>query len=200
MSKHNTAWLNEETQEIHTPKGRMVWPTLFTPKGIKGKADSKAKFSVTLLLPKSADIGMITTAIVEAAQSKFGKDWKSKKLLLPLMKSVDEPKFAELADDFPFFLRCSASADYPPFVFGPDAKRYQGEQSEAYSGRWAVVAGNAYAYDNVSKGVNFGFNRIQLLDHDDAIAGGRVETASGFEPVAAGASSGGKASSADDLF
>ena len=93
--------------------------------------------------------------------------------------------YLEYAEAFPWLLRCSANAAFAPFVYGPNAQKFEGDASEIYSGRWAVkrVAGNMYAYDNVSKGASFGLNRIQLLDHDEAIAGGRVATNAGFEPV-----------------
>jgi hypothetical protein len=106
-------------------------------------------------------------------------------------------------------IRAAANEGFPPFIYGPNAQPFKGDASEIYSGRWAVVAGNFFGYDNVSKGVSFGLNRIQLLDHDDAIAGGRVATNAGFEPVEVSGTSfdvgGGKsekkaAASSDDVF
>ena len=176
-SKYDTAWLSEDTGDIHTPKCRMVWPTLLEPRSMKNVPDSKPKFSVTLLIPKSANIDALKKGLVDVALGKFGKEWQKKKLLLPLLKTDDNEKLSEYAEAFPWLLRCSANAAFcSTFVYGPNAQKFEGDASEIYSGRWAVVAGNMYAYDNVSKGASFGLNRIQLLDHDEAIAGGRVAT------------------------
>lgn len=201
MSKFDTAWLNEETGEIHTPKARMVYPTLLEARGIKDKPDSKPKFSVTLLLPKAANIDIISASLVAALKDKFGADWKKKKLLYPLLKTVDQERLLEYADDYPFILRCSANENFAPFIYGPDAKQFTGGASDIYSGRWCVVAGKFFAYDNVSKGASFGLNRIQLLDHDEPVAGGRVATASGFEQVSVkGTAFDTKAKTTDDVL
>lgn len=184
MSKFDTAWKNDETGEIHTPKARMVYPTLLEAKRIKDKPDSKPKFTVTLLLPKAANIDLLKAGLVEALKGKFGAEWQKKKgLNFPLLKTEDQERLQQYAGEYPLILRCSANQEWPPFVYGPDAKQFNGSPSDIYSGRWAVVAGTFYAYDNVSKGVNFGLNKIQLLDHDEPVAGGRVATASGFEQV-----------------
>lgn len=223
-TKYDTFWTNEETGEIHTPKARMAWPTLLEPKRIKDKPDSKPKFSVSLLVPKTADVNPLAKAIAEALKTKFGAAWLkpdagkiasasdmldkiNKKLICALKKTVDHEKLAEYAAEFPFVLSCSANEDFPPFIYGPDAKKFAGGASEIYAGRWATSAGKLWAYDNVSKGVLFGLNRIQLLDHDEPIAGGRVATSSGFESVGgtefdvgSGKATAAKAASADDVF
>ena len=205
MARYNEAWLNDKTGEVHTPRARMAYPTLLEAKKIKDKPDSKAKFSVTLLIPKAANVDLLKSKLVEALVEKFGKEWqKNKKLLFPLLKTVDQERLAEYADDYPLILRCSANEGFPPFIYGPDAQQFKGQASEIYPGRWATVAGKFFAYDNVSKGVNFGLNRIQLLEHDEPIAGGRVATSEGFETVNIGAPAGAvgdvKAASADDVF
>lgn len=198
MAKSDNAWFNEATSEVFAPKGRMVYPTLLEPKGIKDKPDSKPKFSVTLLIPKAANIDVIKKYLTAAALEKFGKDWTKKKLLLPLLKTEDQEKLQDLAEAFPYILRCSATPAYPPYIYAPNAKQYEGDGTDIYSGRWAVACGKFYAYDNVSKGVNFGLNKIQLLDHDEPVAGGRVATADGFDAIDVG--NGAIAGNTDEVF
>lgn len=183
------AVLNDKTGEIML-KVRIVYPTLLEAKGIKDKPDSKPKFSVTGLIPSTTNIDLLKSSLVESLKGKFGAEFAKKKgLNYPLLKTVDQERLGELADKYPLILRCSANKDYPPFIYGPNAKKYEGDGSDIYSGRWAVVSGKFYAYDNVSKGANFGLNRIQLLEHDEVIAGGRAPTAEGFEQVEVGSGS-----------
>src|SRR6266487_146458 len=196
MAKYDSAVYNQETDEVLTPKGRIVYPNLLEPRAIKGDATSKPKYGVTLLIPKAANIDALTKLAKDTAVAKFGQGNKAK-LRTPFLKTADFPKLADYAEDFPIFIRASANPDFPPFIFGPDAKRFGGDASDIYSGRWAVAAVRAYAYDQAgNKGVSFGLQRIQLLDHDEAIAGSRVETASGFEAVSVGALAG----TADSVF
>lgn len=203
MSKYDAAWLNEKTGEIHSPKARMVWPTLFEAKVNRTVPGSKPKFNVTLLIPKSANIDLLMQEVVRAAAETHGKDWKklkdANKLRLPLVKTTEELKLAEFAEEYPYVLKASANEDFPPFVFGPDAKRTN-DRASAYSGRWAVVAGGAWGYTTGSLGVGWNLNRIQLLDHDESIAGGRVETAEGFEAVNAAGSAPGGGGKDVDIF
>lgn len=202
MSKHLTAWLNEDTGEIMSPKVRLVWPNFLVAKPNKKIPGSKPKFGCVALIPKAADIEAIKTECARAAEEKHGKKWKEVKLRKCLVKTADEfPNLAELAEEYPHALKPSANEDFPPFVFGPDGKPFKGASSEIYGGRWAIIAGGAWGYDTGSSGVGWNLNRVQLLDHDEPIGGGRVETASGFDAADIGAAPGaGKPSSTDDIF
>ncbi len=189
MSKYDTFWLNEETGEIHTPKFRMVYPVLppMEPRGIKGDDKSKPSFGVTALLRKACDLTLLKVEMSAALKGKFGADWAKKKgYKLCLLKTEDQERLADFVEEFPNILRMRANEGFPPFVYGVNAKPFTGAVSEIYSGRWATAAGKLFAFDNVSKGISFSLNRIQLLDQDEPIAGGRVATASGFEAVDTG--------------
>jgi hypothetical protein len=183
MSNHAKAWINEKTGDIHSPKGRLVWPHLLEARANPKIVGSKKKFNAVLLIPAGADITVISNEIKAKAEAEFGKDWAKKKLRFPLVKTADEPKLAEYADKFPYVLKPSANEEFPPFVYSPNAQRYQGDGSDIYSGRWAIVAGTAWTYTTGSNGIGWNLNRVQLLDHDETIAGGRVDTSEGFEAV-----------------
>ena len=192
----SVAWFNEETNEVHTPKGRLVYPNLLTPKGIKDDPSSKPKFGLTLLIPKGANFDALKKLAGDAATEKFGAK-RPAKLRSPFLKTEDQERLRDLAAEFPVLIRPSANTDFPPFIFGPDAKRHTGDASDIYGGRWAICTVRAYGYDTAgNKGVAFGLQRVQLLDHDEPIGGGRIETASGFDAVAV---KGGKAT-ASDMF
>jgi hypothetical protein len=205
MSKLLTAWYNEKTDEIHLPKGRLVWPdSLLTAKAFKKNRspDAPKKHSTTVLIPAAANLDVLKKMMVDVAVARFGQDWQKKNLRNPLIKSVDDAKLTEYAEAFPWFARTSTGADYPPFIFGPDAQRFTGDPSDIYSGRWAVVTVRPYAFDNEGRGISLGLQRVQLLDHDEVIVGGRMETNSGFDAVDVGApaSGGGAPISADDMW
>ena len=188
MSKSNEAWFNTETDEVHLPKGRIIYPCLLEPRGMKNQPDSKPRYSVSLLIPKDANIDALKQLIEHAAADEFGNKWREKKLRNPLLKTADFSKLADLAEKFPFFVRLAANPEFPPFIFGPDAKPFNGSESDIYSGLWAIPTVRAYGYNQAGNaGVALGLQRIQLLDHDEPIAGARVATASGFEAANVGA-------------
>lgn len=203
MSRLHNAWLNEETDEVHTPKARMVWPWVLEPRVNVKFPDQPPKFMITLLLPKGANIDAITAELARAAELEHGKDWrkKVKSEKFPLKKTADNESLQEFSDDFPHYLNATANERFPPFVYGQNAKLFAGKSDEIYSGRWCVVAGKGWGYTKGSNGVGFNLNRIQLLDQDEVIAGGRVATSSGFVPfedTAIGAVS--KPTTTDDLL
>lgn len=206
MSKLLQAWKNEATGEIHLPKGRLVWPALIEAKRSRKFPDRAPQFSSGILIPKAANIDALVEEISRVGVEVHGKSWKDKPLHKCLKKTGTVDKLAEFADEFPFFLNATANEGFPPFVFGPNAKPFAGDASEVYSGRWAVITGNAWGSKTGQGNIGWNLNRCQLLDHDEAIAGGRVATAEGFEAVEVGgaAPSGGEGSAfaktSDDIF
>lgn len=185
-----------------TPKGRMLYPELFEPTLPKGETDkSRASYQLTLLLPKSADMTLLAKAVNDAIAEKWGAPptggykFKVKK---PFVKTEEQPRFAEYADVYPVMIR-AGSKQKPAIVFA--SLKPCDSEDEVYGGRWALVNLNAYAWDHPTggKGVSFGLNHVQLLDHDEPMGGGRVRVEDAFEAIGddAGASDG---QSADKLF
>jgi hypothetical protein len=210
MSKILKAWFNEGTNEYFTPKVRLVYPALLEPKANRKYPNNPPKFSATALVPKAADIAVIIAAVNKVAADLWGADWKQKAqddpslaVKMPIKQTKNQEKLAEYADDYPLLLRVSANADYPPTLFGPDTKPLvKREASEVYGGRWAIMSLNVWGpkpeNKNVNRFVSLGVQRVQLLDHDDAIATGRIGTAEGFEAIEGVTIGGG--GSADELF
>lgn len=196
MANDNKAYKHEKTGNLMTPKCRIAWPELFVPKGMKGEPADKAKHQITLLIPKDADISVLKTAAAEAATEKFGK--KTSGLRSPFRKTEEKDNLAELAEDFPYYI--TARSKDRPGVVGPSGKPVD-DPEQVYSGRWAKVSLQVFGYDTAgNKGVSFGLQNVQLLDHDEplAIGGGRVSAEAEFEAVEGVA--GNDAASADELF
>lgn len=184
MGNLNTAYLVEKTGNIMTPKGRILYPNLFTPTQVKGQG--KSKYRISLLLPKKAGIDLLVDTIDEIAKDKLGSKFKTAKWRNPLIRTEDEPRFAELADDFPFMIR--PNSDNRPQVVGPSLRVITEDQEadEVYGGRWGRVSINPYWYSadkSPVPGVGLGLSNVQLLDHDDPLGGGRVSADAEFEAV-----------------
>jgi hypothetical protein len=94
-----------------------------------------------------------------------------------------------MADDFPWMLRCQAK--FKPDVVTPKGDRTYTEDEEAdevYGGRWARFSVRPYWWKHATGGVgvSFGLQNVQMLDHDDPIAGARVKGTAEFEPAEGG--------------
>ena len=171
MSKLFKAWHNEQTGEYFTPKVRLIYTqALLEPKINRKFPTNPAKFSVSALVPKAADVSVIVQAVSALAAGLWGPNWKEMEVKLPIKKTGNYEKLAEYAAEYPWMIRASANAEYPPVLFGPDTKPARREASEVYSGRWGVLALNVWGpkpeNKNVNRFVSLGLQRVQFLDHD----------------------------------
>ena len=195
----NAASIHPKTGNLVTPKGRLLWNSLFQPR--KGKNGAVGKYEFNIAIPKDADTKVLQQAAIDAGKEKFGKlfsaaggKWPSA-VKSPFKKTADNDKLADIADDFPAFFACR-SKDRPGVV-GPNGKAEGVEPEHVYPGRWVKASIQAFAYEtDGNKGVTFGLVNVQLLEDDEelVIGGGRVSAESEFE---AAESDGG---SADALF
>lgn len=187
MSALNTA-KRLESGNIITPKGRMLYPALFKPVlPVNEKDEEKAKYQATLLIPAGSDIDAMKAAYKELVDENIPEaKRKTAKVKSPFLKTEDQERFAEMAEDFPYMIRCQAK--FKPDVVTPKGDRTLGEEDEAdevYGGRWARLSVRPYFWTHPTggKGVSFGLQNVQLLDHDDPIAGGRTRGTDEFEGV-----------------
>lgn len=158
-----------------TPKARMSFPTLFTAKAAKGS--DKEKYSLSLLIPPTADISLLIEAVKKVATEKWGEKLPAK-LKSPFLKAEDYEYEGYEAGWV--LVRCT-SLQKPGLVDATGGN--VDEEREAYPGRWCVASLRPFAYDNSgNRGVSFGLQNVQLLDHDEPI-GGRARAEDEFEPV-----------------
>lgn len=168
---------------IRLPRARLYYPHFFKPQLRKGETDmSKAKYQVSVLLPKGVDMAIVLKAVEDCAIDKWGADYAKKmKLRKPFLKTDEQPKMADLVDDYPVFLRLN-SKDKPGVVFANGSTCDESKSHEVYGGRWAFVSVRAFTYDvDGSKGVSLGLQNVQLLEDDERLGGGRVSAESEFE-------------------
>jgi hypothetical protein len=209
MSKLLNAWFNDDTQEFFLPELRMVYPKFLKPDINKQYPNNDPKFSGLGLIPKAANIDVVREAVIKLATSLYGANWKDKDpaVKMPIKKTVSNDKLAEYADEFPYFVSVGSTQDYPPAVFGADAKPFTGEQSDVYGGRWAIytvdVWGPKPEKKDVNRFISLGIKRVQLRKHGERIGtGGGIRTNAGFEAADVGSapSGSGKPASTDDIF
>jgi hypothetical protein len=208
------AWHNEATGEYMTCKMRFVYPVFLEAKTNKKFPNNPPKFSGIGLVPKACDISVISTAVLKFAADLYGANWREKAaedptlaVKIPIKKTANNDKLKEFAEEYPLLINVSANADFPPVIFGPDAKPLPADKrtaNEVYGGRWGAMAVNIWGpkpeNKNINRFVSIGLQRVQLLDHDDPIATGRIATAEGFDSWAGSGSGGSAPESADALF
>lgn len=203
MGKYDNAF-RHDSGDVFSPKGRLVWAyALLEPKRSKKFPEKDPQYSTGLLIPKAANIDAIKAEIDRVGKEVHGAKWKAKGLNLCLKQTAGIDKLAEHADEFPYVLSASANKDFPPHIIGPDAKKFEGDASDIYGGRWAVIAGSAWGSTTGKGNIGWNLNRIQLLDHDEPIAGARITNSDGFEAVSSPSTTGGSkegAGTADELW
>lgn len=164
---------------IITPKFRVSYPHLFTPR--KANEKSEPKYSITALFtddpvvpPGSGTLDEMKRLALQAAFDKWGetedtkKKIKSGKIRMPFLT----PDEGQYPDEFTVMIRLSASEDFKPGVVdrfkGSDGKpRVITDPGEVYPGCWARASVRAFAYSNSgNNGVSFGLNNVQKLGDD----------------------------------
>lgn len=147
-----------------TPKFRMSFPHLLKARTID--KNSEPKFSVVMLFPEDADLKEMKKVAKQAAKEKFSKATKG--VEMPFKDQGEK----DLEGYEPGCICVTASTEQKPGIVDEDVNDVI-DPGEIYPGRWAKATVNAFAWTfGKKKGVSFGLRNIQLLDHDDNLAGG----------------------------
>lgn len=188
---------SEKTGNIILPAARMVYASLFTAtKPSRSETDPKRfQWALTALIPAGFDLSALEAEIQQLFKDNVPEakrattKWKN-----PILKTADQGTLALYADDFPITLRTNSKA------FQKDGKARAApevidakgnpvgsdkEADETYNGRWARVSIRPFWYpaNDGLAGVSLGLQNVQLLWHDDPLAGGKAKASSDFEPV-----------------
>jgi len=184
--------------------GRMSWPKLFTAsvnKADLGKENAQKKYSLNLLIPPSADLKYLKERCQEVAKERWGDKLATMKLKTPFLKAEDYKYEGHLPGWT--YLRLSAISK-PQVVEAKDGALIRINEDDpeiVYSGRWAQVTVNPFAYPKAgaqslgNNGVSIGLNNVLLLNHDEGL-GGRMKAEDEFEAVDVPAG----ATTVNDLF
>ena len=200
---------------IITPKARLSYPYLLDPNPkAKGK-DGKLKYTVSILIPPTADISLLKKAAGAAANEEFGAE-KVKELMelskfnVPFLDAFEKSRTEKNpagSPEFKGWTMIRASSLQKPGLVNAKAENVD-DSSEVYPGRWACVSLKPNAYppiDGGKYGINFWLQNVQLLDHDTPLAGSAIRAEDEFSPVdvvgSDGASdSSGEGTTADSVF
>jgi hypothetical protein len=148
------------------------------------------KYSCTILLPPGHEgIEKIEAILGVAATQRWGKrkaDWPR-----PL-RGINRDPIVKDCSDYPkigieesgwCFVR-AGSLEPPGIVDNLVQDLNKADlRRECYSGRWATVTVNAYAYEQMTgAGVTLGLGNIQLLKHDKRLGTARPKPSEEFDP------------------
>jgi hypothetical protein len=177
---------------IITPKCRMSFPVLFDPQTPPNQPTGKKRYSVALLIPSGCDLTLLKEAAKAAAKEQWGEK-VPQNVKNPLL---DAGKYTYNGYEEGMTLLRPTTLNKPGIV---NAKGENvTDESEVYPGRWCVASLRAYAYDvSGNRGISFGLQNIQLLDHDEPL-GGRARAEDEFAPVEGSGDA--KPNSADDFL
>ena len=171
---------------------RFSYLNVFQPKPPFNNPGGEAKFSTTILVPKTNTQAKalmdqaIEAAIVEGTASK----WNGVRPPQPAI-CVHDGDGVRPSDGMTFGPECrgcwvftaSCKADRPPFVVDTNVQPII-DPTQVYSGMWGNVSVSFFAYNNAGKrGIGCGLNGLQKVRDDEAL-GNRVTAQDAFQAVA----------------
>ena len=166
---------------VVTGKVRLSYVHLFEP--YTNDPDKEARYSVTILIPKSDNV---TIGKITAAEGAAKEEGKSKKFggsipknLSSIIHDGDEEADLERNPEYAGHLYMAMSSKTRPGVVDQDLNAVL-DTTQVYSGCYARVSINAFAYYTAGKkGVSFGLNNVQFLEDGEPL-GGRTRAEDDF--------------------
>lgn len=166
--------------KVVTGEVRLSYAHVWEPSAIEG---NEPKYSVSIIIPKTdkETLKAIKEAVEEAKETGKGK-WNGKipgVLKTPLRDGDVERPDDEAYSGCYFF---NASSKNKPGIVDENVHPVL-DQSEVYSGCYARVSVNFYAYNaNGNKGIAAGLGNIQKLKDGDSL-GGSTRAEDDFEAI-----------------
>jgi hypothetical protein len=166
---------------VMTPEFRVSFPAVFKPSRPKGApADQEAKYSLTMLFDRDADLSALKKAAEAAAKEKWGDDIP-KGLRTPF-RDQGEKEFDGYEEGALFVI---ATSKQKPGLVDAQVNDII-DESEFYAGCYARATIRAFAYGgkgtSFKPGVSFGLQNVQKLRDGDPL-GGRTRARDDFSAV-----------------
>lgn len=145
--------------------------------------EKEARFSVTILIPKSDKATMEKILKAEAAAKEEGKASKFGGKIPSNLSSIihdgDEEADLERNPEYAGHMYMAMSSKTRPGVVDQDLNPIL-DTTAVYSGCYGRVSINAFAYNTAGKkGVSFGLNNVQFLEDGEPL-GGRTRAEDDF--------------------
>lgn len=164
-----------EGKKVMTPRFRAAFARVFEPEAFA--EGQQELYSVTMLFPKGeSDISDMKKIAIEAKKDKWGNK-PPKKLKTPF-KDGDAEEYSDY-DGYENMIVVRCTSKWKPGIVDRKLQNIT-DESEFYSGCWARATVQAFAYDNIGKGVSFALQNLQKLDDDDPF-GGKAKAEDDFD-------------------
>lgn len=166
-----------DPQKVLIPECRLSYVNLVTPRASIQGGDEK--YSVTLLIPKSATTvkADIDQSIEAAAKVAVNRIWGGKRP--PELRSVVHDGDGVRPSGEPFGEECkghwvlTASTKVKPQVVGRDNLTVELQPTDIYSGMYGAVTVRFFGYSNSgNKGVGCGLGNVMKTRDGEPLAGG----------------------------
>lgn len=186
-----------------TPEFRVSYPHVFAPHAVS--PTDKAKYGLTMLFPKNADMTWAKTAIVEAMTAKFGPDRASWPKIKNPIRDGDDGEAPKEGYKGMYFLT-ARSDDKPGVIDANGGDITQLNQDVFYAGCYARATVVAFYWERpTGKGVGFALNNVQKLREGEPFssktsAADDFGVAPGAAPAQAAAAAAAPAKARDDIF
>ncbi len=166
-----------KVRRINTPKFRVSYQHIWTP---QENDDGSKVYSVTMIFDKDADLDEMNEILDQAANKKWGNQ-RPRKMNLPWKDGTEYYLDNEKKNpEYKGKIICSASSYEQPVAVTKLDRRYEAgdprrivditDQSEFYSGCFAVAAITAFGYEKKGKkGVSFGLQNIIKVGNGDPL-------------------------------
>ena len=200
--------------KLITPEGRLIWAWLFQPRKPKPGKDPMYMCDVIFNgdALKTPEYAALQNAARACAVEKFGDKLAAlvaaEKFISPFWKNERkiDPATGKLPAGYEpggFYITVKTKLRPGISAITPLGMQTVIDENDIYSGCWVRVSVDCFAFDNESRGVNFGLGNVLKTRDGDPIGGGSGRTTAEQDfagiaapPAAAGASSGGAAAAA----
>lgn len=160
------------TTKVVTGKVRLSYVALLEPKAFEGQ---EAKYSTVILIPKTDTVTINKIKDAQKAAYEAAKNDKLKGIKWERVKTTlrdgDEEMDTEEHPEYAGHMFMSISSKTKPQIIDKYKNKVDSAE-EVYSGVYARVSLNAYAYNTAgNKGISCGLNNVQIVAPGDYLGG-----------------------------
>jgi hypothetical protein len=162
-----------------TPEFRVSYPHVFKPHAVPGSGQ-EPKYSVTMLLPKTANLDGLKSAITEALTAKFGADRSAWPKIRNPIRDGDGEDFAGKKGYQGNYVLSARTSDKPGVIDASGNEIIN--EGDFYGGCYAKATVVAFWYEKAgNKGVAFALNNLLKTRDGEPFGQAKADAASDFK-------------------